>query len=428
VLSILSACKSHYSEPVTLTFLDPEWSNNDRGLFPDVVLQEFTRQTGIRVQHLPAPETDEARIALIDHLLKMGESGPDLYSLDVIWPGMFADNLVDLGPYFQSTELTNDPAVKRNFVIGGKLLGVPYHALVGALYYRADLLQKYGYTHPPRTWNELETMASRIQQGERTDGKKDFWGFVWPGATSEGLLCNALEWQGSEGGGQIIEPNQEISVNNPAAIRSWERAKGWIGRISPPATLLYQEPDTINTFAYAGNAAFLRGWTSDDLLLHPRAGSVPSWEGVTSVPGSTEARTATLGGSGLAVSKASTHRSEAIQLIHFLLEKDAEAAANSSKLVYRELYELPDPLKAYPRLRRGRPNRGAEVVVRPSSVVPRKYDAVASAYARAVHSVLTGQAKGDVAAAELEDTLRTITGFQIESKAGAKLKFKSKRK
>jgi len=414
----MTACRSQRPEPVTLTFLDPEWSHDqrERRLQAEAALQEFTQQTGIRVNHLPAPETNSERVALIRDLLQMGESGPDIYSVDAIWPGLFADQLVDLSPYFQTQALSNDPGVVEDFRIGGRLVAVPYRADVGVLYYRVDLLHKYGYAHPPRTWEELEAMALHIQQGERASGKKDFWGFAWPGAAAEGLLCNALEWQKSEGGGQIIEPDKTISVNNPAAIHSWERARGWVGRISPPDILSYREWDAINAFANAGRVAFLRSWTSDYILLHLGTGAIPRSEGITSLPGSNDFRVGTLGGAGLAISKSSRNRSEAIQLIRFLLQKDAQAAAaNSNPLKSQQLYELPLLLKAFPDARQGRPAKGAEVVIRPSSIIPNKYDEVASAYVLAVHSVLSGEVKAPVAAAKLENRLKMITGFGVKS-------------
>jgi trehalose/maltose transport system substrate-binding protein len=413
----ITACRSHRQDSVTLTFLDPDWSHDqrERRLQSDAVLEEFTRQTGIRVNHLPAPETNAERVALIHDLFRMGESGPDIYSIDAIWPAMFADQLVDLSPYFQTSALSNDPEVVEDFKINGRLVAVPYRAVVGVLYYRADLLHKYGYAHPPRTWDELETIALHIQQGERASGRKDFWGFVWPGAPAEGLLCNALEWQKSEGGGQIIETDRTISVNNPAAIHSWERARKWVGHISPPDVLSYREWDAINAFANSGSAAFLRSWTSDYILLHLSSGAVPRSEGITSLPGSEDSRVATLGGSGLASSLSSRHRSEALQLIRFLLQKDAQAtAANSGSPKAQQLYELPILLKAFPNSRQGRPANGAEVVLRPSSMVPSKYDAVANAYVLAVHSVLSSEAEAPVAAAKLENTLKKITGFRVK--------------
>lgn len=415
---ILPGCRRHGPEPMTLTFLDQEWSHDQHGrrVLSDATLEEFTRETGIRVNHLPVPETNSERIALIRELFKMGDAGPDIYSVDAIWPGMFADQLVDLSSYFQTSALSNDPEVAEDFKIDGRLIAVPYHAVVGVLYYRPDLLHKYGYARPPRTWDELETMALRIQEGERASGNKDFWGFAWPGAASESLLCNALEWQKSEGGGQIIEADKTISVNNPATIRSWERARKWIGFISPPDVLSYREWDAINAFANSGGVAFFRGWTSDYILFHLGSGAVPRSEGITSVPAGGGLRVATLGGSGLAISKSSRHRVEAIQFIQFLLQKDSQATtANSIPLQSQQLYELPLLLKAFPNSRQGRPGVGAEVVLRPSSIVPGKYDAVANAYALAVHSVLSGGAEAPEAAAKLANTLKTITGFGVKS-------------
>jgi trehalose/maltose transport system substrate-binding protein len=117
------------------------------------------------------------------------------------------------------------PQLLPGYTVGRKVVGIPYQVNIGSLEYRTDLLREYGYDHPPETWDELEAMAKRIQTGERAKGKKDFWGFVWQGAEAEALTCNALEWQIAEGGGRIVESDRTISVNNPAAIRAWQRAR-----------------------------------------------------------------------------------------------------------------------------------------------------------------------------------------------------------
>ena len=110
----------------------------------------------------------------------------------------------------------------------GPALAMPYHANVGILFFRTDLLREYGYRDPPRTWAELETMAAAIQKGERAKGHADFWGFVWQGAPYEGLTCNALEWQVSEG----AAASSKTTGRSPSTTRARSRPGpgGGLGR------------------------------------------------------------------------------------------------------------------------------------------------------------------------------------------------------
>src|SRR5260370_37292435 len=109
-------------------------------------------------------------------------------------------------------------------------------------------------------------MATRIQAGERAKVQKDFWGYVWQGGVSEDLTCAGLEWQMSDGGGRIVEADRTISVNNPRAIRAWQRAARWVGSISPPGVVAYEKWDAENVWL-AGMAPFHRAWLSDYSLI-----------------------------------------------------------------------------------------------------------------------------------------------------------------
>ncbi|HUE43090.1 MAG TPA: extracellular solute-binding protein [Candidatus Sulfotelmatobacter sp.] len=418
VTAFLIGCHQAPIEPITLTFLDPEWSHDsrERDASHEAVLADFTKETGIRVTHLPGPENASAQLGLTESLLKKGAATPDVYGIDVIWPGMLSEYLVDLKPYVLAEPQPNDPELIANYTVKGRLVAMPYHSNVGALHYRTDLLEKYGYREPPRTLDELEKMATRIQAGERANGQKDFWGYVWPGAAGEGLFCDALEWQVAEGGGHVVEADGEVSVNNPNTIRAWKRAARWIGTISPPAVLSYQEWDSSNAFWTSGRAAFQRGWESDYFIANPvLAYPFNDRAGMTSMPGAKGARVGTLGGLGLAVSRLSIHQTEAIALVRFLLKKEAEldhqrATSTAPKSPVR--FEIPTILTAYIHQQETGGVAGARVVARPSTVTGDKYSAVSSAYVQTLHSVLERKVDVETAAASLQKQLSQIMASQ----------------
>jgi trehalose/maltose transport system substrate-binding protein len=420
---VLAGCRPATQEPVTVTFLDVEWDTStlNPGLAHE--LQEFTKKTGIQVNRLPRPDGSLNQLALWRGLLQKGTATPDVVSIDVIWSGILNQYLMDLKPYFATDLASQNPVVLASYTVGAKLVAIPHHAYVSVLYYRPNLLRKYGYTAPPKTWAELEKMATRIQAGERAKGQKDFWGYVWQGGVTEDLTCSGLEWQISEAGGRIIEDNRTISVNNPQVIGAWQRAAHWVGSISPPGVTAYGLWDAQNLWG-AGNAAFLRGWQSDYSVITrgwPFAGSPSPASagnstqiGLTSVPGGTAGRSSTLGGNGLAISKTSAHPREALELVRFLLRGDAQLTSgneHSAPPEESEFFELPAMLDPYPQLAKFKQG-GAGLVARPSIVAGENYEQVSRAYISAVRSVLTGERNPTVAAADLEKRLMEITGFR----------------
>jgi trehalose/maltose transport system substrate-binding protein len=415
----ISGCRKPAPAPVTVTFLDAEWLYPDELPRAEREFREFTRETGIAIEHPPIPETlfssldPMPQLNLLRRVLQEGGPGPDVLNIDVIWPGILEDDLIDLRPYFATELSSQDPQLVSSYTVHGKVVAVPYHTHVGVLAYRTDLLREYGYRHPPETWDELESMAARIQAGERAKGRKDFWGYVWQGAATEGLMCNALEWQVAEGGGRIIEDDETISVNNPAAIRAWRRPASWIGRISPPAVLAYRETDSLNVWN-TGNAAFMRSWGWGYRLTHPLESPVRERTGYTSMPGGRGGRVGTLGGYGLAVSRSSAHPREAVALIRFLIARDQQSEADPSHFEPAsepQLYGLPQILQAYaPSHQLSQQN--SRLVSRPSNVGGHVYEDVTRAYIQAVHSVLTGERSAPIAAAALEKQLVAITGFK----------------
>ena len=343
-------------------------------------------------------------------LLESGAEVPDVYAIDVIWPGILADNLLDLRAYVSAEEIgAYFPKLIANFTLNGKLVALPYNMSMGILFYRTDLLRKYGYGTPPKTWEELEAMARRIQAGERAKGNKDFWGFVWEGAPSEALTCNALEWQVSDGGGTILDENGHVTVNNPHAIRAWSRAAGWVGTISPPGVTAYKEWDAFNIWQ-AGNAAFMRNWTSSYVAARAKDSPTRDRFEVAPLPRGSVGIGATLGGNGYGVSRHSRHPREAALLVRFLAGRDEQARRcrrPAEPPTIPALYERADVLAANPYFSRIlQANEG--LALRPSAQAGKMYPEVSRAYFEAVHAVLSHRQSAAAAASDLQWQLVTM--------------------
>jgi trehalose/maltose transport system substrate-binding protein len=418
---LLEGCaRPSVHEPVTLTLLE-EWTNQLFSEGRQEELEQFTRETGIRVKLLPSPESAREKLALWQELLRTGGTGPDVYGIDVIWPRILNEDFIDLKPYFASEISAQFPAIAASYTVDNKLVAMAYRADIGLLYYRTDLLRQYGYREPPGTWDELEIMAARIQAGERAKGKKEFWGFLWQGAAAEALTCNALEWQAAEGGGQIIEEDKTISVNNPHAIRAWQRAARWVGSISPRSVVGYKEWDALNVWV-AGDAAFMRNWPTAYGASQAPGSPIRNKFDITLLPGGKAGRVGTLGGAGLAVSRFSAHPREALELVRYLSRRDVQLKRSrvlSVPPTLTELYQLPEVLEANPSFALLSQAFRTGLVSRPSNVTGKKYQDVSDAYIQAVHSVLTAQKTAPEAAAALENELVRITGFKKGPPRGA---------
>jgi trehalose/maltose transport system substrate-binding protein len=399
---------------VTIVLLDiGPWHNREYAEWGRRALADFTRETGIEVTRLAAPEAADEQLVLERQLLEGGAPTPDVYIIDAVWPGMLAEHLLDLRPRLSAEAAMHFPALVANNEVAGRLVAMPYHANVGVLFVRTDLLREYGYPGPPATWGQLETMAAAIQKGERSKGRRDFWGYVWQGAPYEGLTCNALEWQASEGGGRIIEDGGTISVDNPRTIKAWERSAAWIGVISPPEVIGFREVEAEKVWR-AGNAAFMRSWPSSYIPSQERGSEARDRFDITFMPGGAAGRADVLGENALAVSRYSRRADEAIALVRYLSRRDVQltrSRTTSMPPTLPDLYDDPEVMKANAYYAPLKQVFLGGALSRPSSVSGRKYAEVSRAYMRAVHSVLTRQRRAAAAVAALDRELRWITGF-----------------
>jgi len=370
---------------------------------------------GITVEVLDTPDFVQDRLGVYLQLFEAQSPEGDVFQIDVIWPGDLAEHFIDLNEY-GAADVAGDhfPAIIENNTVDGRLVGMPWFTDAGLLYYRTDLLEKYGYDAPPATWDELEEMAMTIQEGERAEGNEDFWGYVWQGNAYEGLTCDALEWIASNDGGTIISPDGVITINNPGAVEIVDQAAGWVGTISPPGVTGYGEEEARAVWQ-AGNAAFMRNWPYAYSLGNAEDSAIAGMFDVAPLPaGASGSGAATLGGWQLAVSRYSEHPEEAARLALFMAsaeEQKIRAIEGSFNPTIMSLYEDPEVLEASPFF-------GSlydvfiNAVARPSTVTAPQYNDVSTLFFNSVHSVLTGDAEAEDAFAELELDLQDLLGFE----------------
>jgi trehalose/maltose transport system substrate-binding protein len=240
--------------------------------------------------------------------------------IDTTSPRTFAPFLVDVKKTFAKETKLFDQNLIKNDLIEGKLVAMPWFGDYGILYYRTDLLKKYGYKSPPKTWQQLGAMAKKIQAGEQASNP-DFAGFVYQGNAYEGLTCDALEWIASSGGGHFID-NGKASINNPKAAAILNLQRSWVGNIAPRGVTSYTEPESHEAFA-AGNAAFMRNWPYAYSVS--QAGAVKGKFNVTVLPHTgNNPSVATVGGWQLAISKYSKNIPVAAELVRYLVSPAAQ--------------------------------------------------------------------------------------------------------
>ena len=95
----------------------------------------------------------------------------------------------------------------------GYIYGVPSRIDSGMLYYRKDLLEKYGFS-PPITWDELVDQAKTIVEGERST-QPALRGYSGQFKQYEGLVCDMLEIVGSHNGSFLTEDGTQSSLASP---------------------------------------------------------------------------------------------------------------------------------------------------------------------------------------------------------------------
>jgi trehalose/maltose transport system substrate-binding protein len=349
--------------------------------------RQFTKDTGIKVKVVPHPAASTDSYAQLARLFSSRSSSVDVMMLDVVWPGAFAPYLVNLKPMLAKEAKLHSQGIIRGATFDGALVAMPYFGDYGILYYRTDLLRKYGYTSPPRTWQQLGAMARKIQAGE-SGSNPDFAGFVFQGNSYEGLTCDALEWVASSGGGHFIDGGK-ASIDNPRAAAVLNLIRSWVGNVAPRGVTSYQETEAHEAFA-AGNAAFMRNWPYAYSVS--QSGAVKGKFDVTVLPHSgSNPSVGTAGGWLLGISRFSKNVPVATEFVRYMTSPGAQkfmAIYSTNPPTIPAVAKDPAVVKANPWLKPAIANVAR--VTRPTQLGA-KYQQGSQAIYQGINQILNGQ-------------------------------------
>lgn len=367
-------------------------------------------ETGHDVEIVSTPNSSTERLSLYQQILSAQSSDIDVMQIDVVWPGLLANHLLDLNEAIGEEAADGHfETIVANNTVDERLVAMPWFTDAGVLYYRTDLLEQHGF-EAPETWEEMTAIAEEIQAAERADGNDQMWGYVFQGRAYEGLTCNALEWVASQGGGTLVDDGGEITIDNENAAAALDLAAGWIGDISPAGALNYTEEEARGVFQ-SGNAVFMRNWPYAWSLAQSEDSEVAGKVGVVKLPHGPNGDTAaTLGGWNLAVSKYSENPELAAELVAFLTgeaEQKRRAIEGAYNPTIASLYEDEEVLTAVPFFGTLF-DTFTNAVARPSAPTGDNYGRVSNSFFNATHSVLSGDMTGAEAVSQLDSELSRI--------------------
>lgn len=345
--------------------------------------------------------TSEAQAQYLNTVMSAKDSSLDVLILDVVRPAQFA--AAGWTEPFADMDMSRYlPAYAEANTVDGKVIALPAFADAQFLYYRKDLLEKYGL-QPPTTWDELTASARTILDGEANPSLQ---GISFAGKAIEGANCTFLVPYWSQG--ESLVTDGALSFDREAAVKALSLWTGFVEDGIAKANISEVATDDIRKEFQAGEVVFAVNWSYAWAQAQGPESAVAGNVGVTKLPAMAGGEQATcLGGWEWGVSAYSEHKPEAQALVQYLASPEVSEfmAINGSLLPsYGELYEDPEVIAAAPWFADA---RAVVETAKPRPVTPR-YNEVSEVIRTTVNAVLAGVSTPEEGADLIESRLARI--------------------
>jgi len=285
------------------------------------IVEEYNsaqKHVTVQYQQLPTPSQSTEVHQQLVQALSQRDGSIDVFTGDIIWISEFAAAgwSAPLNDYFGSpVQSQYFPGVIDACTYNGALHALPWYLDAGMLYYRKDLLAAAGVA-APTSWSELVAAAQKLlRAGKVTDG------FNWQAKQEEVLVCDLVEFIGSNGGSILAPDGKTVTIAEPKAVEAVQFMADTFGKykITPKQVLSWDEVPSELPFT-GGKAGFLRNWSfvwTD--AQNKSSSSVVGKVGVTKLPWFPGGKsTACLGGYQFGMNASSSKKSAAIDFLTWM--------------------------------------------------------------------------------------------------------------
>lgn len=372
---------------------------------PDVwrkALDQYEAKTpGVKVTIETGGNTSEAQAQYLNTIMSAKDTSLDVLMLDVIRPAQFA--AAGWTSDFSGKDMSSYlPTYAEANTVDGKIVALPAFADAMFLYYRKDLLDKYGI-QPPTTWDELKDAAKKVMEGEKNP---DLQGLSFQGKAIEGAVCTFLLPYWSEG--KSLVENGKLNFDSNAATASLKLWKSFVDEGVAKKNISEVATDDTRKEFQAGKALFAVNWSYAWNHFQGKESAVTGNVGVARLPAVKGGEQATcLGGWEFGVSAYSEHQDEAKKLVEYLSGEDVSKfmAINAALLpTYASLYKDVEVTKTIPWFADALP---VVETAKARPVTPR-YNEVSETIRTTVNGVLAGVMTPEDGAKQMESRLRRV--------------------
>ncbi len=353
ILLLIAGCIKKADEGKTIIHF-VTWKPNIPEAWEEILRIFEAEHPDIKLVKEVGPHSSTAFHDLLTQKLKNRSEDVDVFFMDVIWPPEFAAAgwampLNDLFPLSEQEKFLSGTILANSYE--GKIYGVPLFIDSGVLYYRKDLLKKYGFK-PPETWQEMVQQAKRIVSKEAEEGL-ELYGFSGQFKQYEGLVCDIMEYILSNGGNILNPETGESEITKEPALEAVRFVRdNIIGGVAPVGVLTYQEPESLDLFIQ-GKAVFHRNWPyAWEVSNNSERSTIVGKVGITRLPHFPGGKSySTLGGWQLGISSYSKNKEAAWTFVKFLTSKRIQKllALKAGRAPTRKvLYDDAEILRVYP--------------------------------------------------------------------------------